>query len=76
MRCFNLEDAKAGKPVCTVSGRNVRIVCSDRRDKTNPIVALVDIGDGETVETYAEDGRYLQAHETTFDLMMRDDEDE
>lgn len=34
MKPFDLEAAKAGKPVCTRDGREARIVCFDRIDNT------------------------------------------
>lgn len=40
MKPFNLEEAKAGKPVCTRDGRKARIICFDRNDRYYPIVAL------------------------------------
>jgi hypothetical protein len=42
MKEFNLEQAKAGKPVCTRDGRNVRIICFDAKIGTRiTIIALV-----------------------------------
>lgn len=43
MKKFNLEEAKAGKPVCTRDGRPVRIVCWNRKSGKGldmPILAL------------------------------------
>lgn len=40
---FNLEAAKAGKPVCTRDGRKARIICFDTINKSNyPIIALLE----------------------------------
>ena len=41
LKPFDLEEAKAGKPVCTRDGRRVRIICFDCKDETFQIVALV-----------------------------------
>lgn len=41
MKPFNLEQAKAGKPVCTRDGREVRIICFDVKNEDFPIMALV-----------------------------------
>lgn len=41
LKPFDLEAAKAGKPVRTKDGRDVRIICFDCKDETFPIVALV-----------------------------------
>lgn len=40
LKLFDLEAAKAGRPVCTRDGRKVRIVSFDMKDK-RPIVALI-----------------------------------
>lgn len=43
MKPFNLEEAKAGKPVCAIDGRPARIICFDRKygNPKFPIVALI-----------------------------------
>ena len=40
LRPFDLEAAKAGKPVCTRDGRKARIICFDAKCN-KPIVALI-----------------------------------
>lgn len=41
MKPFNLEEAKAGKPVCNRMGNDVRIICDNKKDSTGySIVAL------------------------------------
>ena len=42
MKEFDLEQAKAGKPVCTRHGNKARIICFDKRGSEHPIVALID----------------------------------
>lgn len=69
---FNLEEAKAGKPVCTRDGRKARIICFDRVD-AKPILALVAStdGKGENVFDYFVSGkRIASALESDLDLMM------
>lgn len=57
MKPFNLEEAKAGKPVCTRDGHSVRIICFDRVVDGIPIVALITTDDStETVVYYDENG--------------------
>ena len=59
MKPFNLEDAKAGKAVCTRDGRDVRILCFDRVEHTGSysLVGLFkDGGKHETVQVWMEDG--------------------
>lgn len=59
MREFNLEEAKAGNPVCTKTGKKVRIVDFDLRlDKfTKGFVAIIDYGiHGDCVRKYRNNG--------------------
>lgn len=71
---FNLEAAKAGKPVCTRDGRKARIICFDRKFYQNgynyPIVAMVNDNDNELVHTYTQDGLLVGNAECELDLMM------
>ena len=72
LKPFNLEAAKAGKPVYTRDGRKARIVCFDRID-AKPILALVPStdGKGEDVFDYFINGkRIASALESDLDLMM------
>lgn len=70
MKPFNLEEAKAGKPVCTRDGKPVRIICFDRNEKTYPIIALVDKGPFEVVYTYTNEGKYNFEGFSDFDLLI------
>ena len=66
---FDLEAAKAGKPVCTRDGRKARIICFDAKyDK--PIVALIYDCNKETVLQYLESGRFFVDQIDKYDLMM------
>ena len=66
---FDLEAAKAGKPVCTRDGRKARIICFDAKgDK--PIIALIEMGVAETPNNYPIDGKAISTKETPCDLMM------
>jgi len=57
MRQFNLEEAKAGKPVCTLDGRKVRILCFDRKN-CNPssIVGLIEEEFYESIHSWRTNG--------------------
>lgn len=56
LRPFDLEAAKAGKPVYTRDGRKVRIICFDAKC-IKPIVALIQGSDNsEQIEYYTENG--------------------
>ena len=69
---FDLEAAKAGKPVCTRDGHKARIICFDRID-AKPILALVlsTDGKGEDVLSYFVSGKRIASPlESDLDLMM------
>ena len=72
MREFNLEDAKAGKPVCTRDGRPARIICWDRKNDIFPIMALIEYDDKELPYSYTINGKYRKEKDLddSFDLMM------
>ncbi len=70
MKPFNLEESKAGKPVCTRDGNPARIICWDRKDDEFPIVALVYEFGKEFTKTYRIDGRYFSDCNDDSDLMM------
>ena len=55
MKEFNLEEAKAGKPVCTRDGKKARIICFDAKGDY-PIGALIEESDKEYVYTYTKNG--------------------
>lgn len=72
---FDLEAAKAGKPVCTRDGRKARILCFDRLccDEISTIIACVLSKDGkdENVIIYNSDGYMAdKQHPYAEDLMM------
>ena len=59
LKPFDLNLAKAGKPVCTRDGMPVRIICFDAKGMHQPIVALVTQDNGvEYIETYYSNGRF------------------
>lgn len=69
LKPFDLEAAKAGKPVCTKDGRKARIICFDAKG-VKPIIALIDNGDKETITQYLKFGRLWNDNESDEDLMM------
>ena len=67
---FDLEKAKAGKPVCTRDGAKARIICFDAKSDT-PIIALVTADDGEELAFfYLIDGTFCDSENPDNDLMM------
>lgn len=69
LKKFDLEAAKAGKPVCTRDGRKARIICFDAKGN-NPIVALIYDCKKEIVLQYLENGRSFVDEISNYDLMM------
>ena len=66
---FNLEEAKAGKPVCTRDGRKARIICFDLNNKNFPIVAIINCDTEENAYKYDIDG-ICDEHDNNLNLMM------
>lgn len=56
MKPFDLEAAKAGKPVVTRCGFSARILCFDRKSTSFPIIALVNVGEEENLRSFAPTG--------------------
>lgn len=69
MKPFDLEAAKAGKPVYTRDGRKARIICFDKNKDIYPLVVLVCDGEGyEMISQYKADGVHPTIPQN--DLMM------
>lgn len=66
---FNLEAAKAGKPICTRDGRKARIICFDRNWEY-PIVALIECENGEEMISACDKDGKARIYEQGTDLMM------
>ena len=72
LKPFDLEAAKAGKPVCTRDGRKARIICFDA-EGNKPLIVLSKINGQEVILRYTEKGRSDNFHSPTpreDDLMM------
>lgn len=70
LKPFDLEAAKAGKPVCTRDGRKARIICFDRNWEY-PIVALIECENGEEMISACDKDGKARIYETQgTDLMM------
>ena len=73
LKPFDIQKAKAGKPVCTRDGRKARIICFDRIDSTGcnlPIVALIQCEETEVLRLYRNDGKRDVKVDLALDLMM------
>ncbi len=72
MKPFNLEEAKAGKPVCTRNGHDVRILTFDVLSD-HPIIAIVKVDEiTEVPITCTSSGFVFSSDDhNLYDLMMK-----
>ena len=74
MEQFNLDKylANPSRKVVTRDGRNVRVICTDRRDLNYPIIALIEkkLGREEVVYSHTKDGLYHNNCSTIHDLFF------
>ena len=91
MEKFNLEKylANPSRKVVTRDGRNARIICTDMKSTTYPVVALIENGSGyEQLYTFSKNGEYAvnessrsdlffapEKHEGWINIYRNDDED-
>ena len=72
MKPFNLEDylKNPSRKVVTRNGRKVRIICTNRRSETYPIVSLIETEYGEETCWHAKNGKYVRGQESNNDLFF------
>ena len=73
MKPFNLDEylKKPSRKVVTRNGRNVRIICTDKKGTAFPIVALVECEDKEETCYYPPNGYWnLYEEESDIDLFF------
>lgn len=72
MKQFNLEEylKNPDRRIITRDGRNVRIVCTDRKSYTFPIVVLIEGCYQENICAYTKDGLYSHGMECPCDLFF------
>lgn len=68
LKPFDIEAAKAGKPVCTRDGRKARIISCSLRNKNFPIAAIIE-DEEENVYQFEANG-VCDEHDENLDLMM------
>lgn len=78
MKPFNLEEAKAGKPVYTRDGKRVEIISFENPNSVYPILARVFSYNIDYIDfSYNQEGYFFNADkESEADLMMTEDETE
>lgn len=73
MKQFNLEEylANPSRKVVTRDGRNARIICTDMKSTTYPVVALIENGSGyEQLTTFSKNGEYAVSESSRSDLFF------
>lgn len=72
MKQFSLEEylKNPSRKVVTRDGRNVRILCTDRRDADYPIVDLIESTYTEAVNFHTKDGKYFLKDTSNCDLFF------
>ena len=73
MEQFSLEKylANPSRKVVTRDGRNVRIICTDMKSTTYPVVALIENGSGyEQLNTFSKNGEYAANESNANDLLF------
>lgn len=78
MKEFNLELVRQGKKVTTRSGQEVRIICTDFKDKGNtPILALLKEKEEEKeiLHFYTLKGKVFDDKESALDLFIEEDDE-
>lgn len=70
LRRFNIEEAKAGKPVINGAGQDVRIICYDASGDC-PIITLEYHEGKEYPQRYTLKGNYLGVSKPEYNLYMK-----
>ena len=73
MEQFSLEKylANPSRKVVTRNGRRVRIICTDMKSTTYPVVALIENGSGyEQLITFSKNGEYAVNESSRSDLFF------
>ena len=72
MKQFNLDEylANPSRKVVTREGKNVRIVCTDKKGNDYPVVALIEWEKTEEACDYTKDGCLNDGRTTEYDLLF------
>ena len=72
MKQFNLDEylANPSRKVVTREGRNVRVVCTDKKGNDYPVVALIEWEKTEEACDYTKDGCLNDGRITEYDLFF------
>ena len=72
MKQFNLEEylKNPGRHIVTRKGIDAKIICTDGSNKTYPIFALIQNGEGKDVLSYTNEGMNTEGYASSFDLFF------
>ena len=72
MKQFNLDEylKNPSRKVVTRDGRDVRIICTDKKGTLYPVVGLVDIGNREITLHYTRKGEHWISKESDRDIFF------
>lgn len=72
MKQFDLDEyiSDPSKKVITRDGKDVRILCTDKKDENYPIVALIDTDNGEELYSYTKRGTTVLGRYKSKDLFF------
>ena len=78
MKQFNLDEYLKGpsRKVVTRDGRDVRIICTDKKGTIYPVVGLVDLGSREITLLYTQKGENWLSKESDRDLFFASEKHE
>ena len=78
MKQFSLEEylANPSRKVVTRDGRSIRVICTDMKSTTYPVVALIENGSGyEQISTFSKNGEYAVNESSRSDLFFAPEKD-
>ena len=72
MKQFNLEEylKNPDRHIVTRKGIDAKIICTDGSNKTYPIFALIQNGEGKDVLSFTNEGMNTEGYESSFDLFF------
>ena len=72
MKPFNLDEylKNPDRHIVTRKGIDAKIICTDGSNKTYPIFALIQNGEGKDVLSFTNEGINTEGYESSFDLFF------
>ena len=72
MKQFNLDEylKNPDRHIVTRKGIDAKIICTDGSNKTYPIFALIQNGEGKDVLSFTNEGMNTEGYENSFDLFF------